>query len=79
VFQPRLRHLLDFSFNPRFLRVLASDYSQRRYGLAYEISPMYRESLIAEPLDELFRRIPRVEENKLGLTAQAIARIAQQL
>jgi hypothetical protein len=30
------------SFNPRFLRVLASDYSQRRYGLAYEISPMYR-------------------------------------
>lgn len=26
------RHLPTFSFNPRFLRVLASDYSQRRYG-----------------------------------------------
>src|SRR6266540_505651 len=26
------RRLPGFSFNPRFLRVLASDYSQRRYG-----------------------------------------------
>jgi hypothetical protein len=31
-FRPCCRHLLGFSFNPRFLRVLASDYSQRRYG-----------------------------------------------
>ena len=29
--KPCLRHLQGFSFNPRFLRVLASDYSQRRY------------------------------------------------
>jgi hypothetical protein len=36
-------------------------------------------AIIAEPLQELFRRIPRVEEDKLGLTAQAIACIAQQL
>jgi len=36
-------------------------------------------AIIAEPLEELFRRIPRVEEDKLGLTAQALACIAQQL
>ena len=30
--RPLFRHLPHFSFNPRFLRVLASDYSQRRYG-----------------------------------------------
>src|SRR5262245_50892977 len=36
---------------PSFLRVLASDYSQRRYRLAYKISPMYRESLVV-PLSQ---------------------------
>src|SRR5947209_1319185 len=30
--RPPCRHLSGFSFNPRFLRVLASAYSQRRYG-----------------------------------------------
>ena len=30
--RPLWRPLPAFSFNPRFLRVLASDYSQRRYG-----------------------------------------------
>jgi hypothetical protein len=34
-------------------------------------------AIIAAPLAELFRRIPRIAEDKLGLTAQAIAGIAQ--
>jgi hypothetical protein len=37
--------LLGFSFHPRFLIVLTSDYQKRRYSLTYKISPILRESL----------------------------------
>src|SRR2546423_9766179 len=46
--RPPCRHLSGFSFNPRFLRVSQAIIHKGDTDLAYEISPMYRESHLVE-------------------------------